>query len=67
MSYELVYSPENHDGSPLFEIRDKNDYMVLHTAIIADVDILITGDKDFKDAEIERPEIMNPKEILEKY
>lgn len=41
--------------------------MVLHTAIIADVDILITGDKDFEDIKIERPEIMTPKEFLEKY
>ncbi len=41
--------------------------MVLHTAIITDVDILITGDKDFKDIEIERPEILTPKEFLDKY
>lgn len=67
LSYELVYSPENYVGSPLFEIRDDKDYMVLHTAIIADVDILITGDKDFKDIEIERPEIVTPKEFLDKY
>ena len=50
-----------------FEIRDDKDYMVLHTAIVADVDILITGDKDFTDVEIERPEILIPKEFLEKY
>jgi len=67
LSYELEYSPKNYDGSPLFEIRDEKDYMVLHTAIIADVDILITGDKDFKDVKIERPEIMTPKEFLGKY
>ena len=67
LSYELAYSPENYDGTPLFEIRDDKDYMVLHTAIIADVDILITGDKDFKDIEIERPEIVTPKEFLDKY
>ncbi len=67
LSYELVYSPESYDDTPLFEIRDEKDYMVLHTAILADVDILITGDKDFKDIEIERPEIVAPKEFLEKY
>lgn len=67
LSYELVYSPENYVDTPLFEIRDDKDYMVLHTAIIADVDILITGDKDFKDIEIERPEIVTPKEFLDKY
>ena len=67
LSYELVYSPENYVDTPLFEIRDDKDYMVLHTAIIADVDILITGDKDFNDIEIERPEIVTPKEFLDKY
>lgn len=67
LSYELVYSPENYDGTLLFEIRDDKDYMVLHTAIITDVDILITGDKDFKYVEIERPEILTPREFLEKY
>ena len=67
LSYELVYSPENYVNTPLFEIRDDKDYMVLHTAIIADVDILITGDKDFNDIEIERPEIVTPKEFLDMY
>ena len=67
LSYELEYSPDGFEGTLLFEIRDDKDYMVLHTAIIADVDILITGDKDFKDIEIERPEIMTPREFLEKY
>lgn len=41
--------------------------MVLHTAIVADVDILVTGDKDFTDIEIDRPEILTLKEFLEKY
>ena len=67
LSFELVYSPENYDGTPLFEIRDDKDYMVLYTAILSDVDILITGDKDYKDIEIERLEILTPKEFLEKY
>lgn len=67
LSYELEYSPESYDGTPLFEIRDEKDYMVLHTAILADVDILITGDKDFADVDIERPEMLTPKEFLEKY
>lgn len=51
----------------LFEIRDENDYIILHTAIIEEVDILITGDKDFKAVNIEKPEICTPSEFLEKY
>jgi putative PIN family toxin of toxin-antitoxin system len=67
LSYELAYSPEDYEGAPLFEIRDETDYMVLHTAVVADVDILITGDKDFVDVEIERPEILTPKGFLQAY
>ena len=43
MSYELVYTPEEIDET-LFDINDPNDYAVLYTAIIKDVDVLITGD-----------------------
>lgn len=62
----LVYSPTTV-GNKLFEIRDKDDYIILHTAIIEDVDVFITGDKDFSDIDIDKPEIMNTTEFLEKY
>ena len=61
----LVYSPTTVENK-LFEIRDKNDYIILHTAIIEDVDVFITGDKDFNDIDIDKPEIMNATEFLEK-
>ena len=50
MSYEYVYTPEEFD-TELFHIRDMKDYPVLYTAMIEDIDILITGDKDFSDIE----------------
>ena len=62
----LVYSPTRVENK-LFEIRDKDDYIILHTAIIEDVDVFITGDKDFNDIDIDKPEIMNATEFLEKY
>ena len=65
-TYELVYSPTQIEEKK-FEIRDEEDYIILHTAIIEDVDILITGDKDFKEVKIERPEILTATEFLEKY
>lgn len=64
--FTLAYSP-NDVTKKLFEIRDPEDYIILHTAIIEDVDIFITGDKDFNDVKIERPEIMTAAEFLEKY
>ena len=51
----------------LFEIRDKDDYIILHTVIIEDVDVFITRDKDFDDVDIDKPEIMSVSEFLEKY
>lgn len=64
--YDLVYSP-NDVEEKLFEIRDEDDYIILHTAILENVDLFITGDKDFKDVNIEKPEIMTVSEFLEKY
>lgn len=64
--FDLVYSPMNVENK-LFEIRDADDYIILHTAIIENVDVFITGDKDFDDVDIDRPEIMNVSEFLEKY
>ena len=66
LSYELVYTPHKIQYN-LFDIRDINDYPVLYTAIIDDVDILITGDKDFLSIDIEKPEILTPAQFLEKY
>lgn len=66
MSFEYVYTPSEIE-SGLFEIRDIMDYPVLYTAIIEDVDILITGDKDYADIDIEKPEIMNPTEFMERF
>lgn len=64
--FDLVYSPTNTEEN-LFEIRDEYDYIILHTAIIENVDVLITGDKDFKDVQIKQPEILTAREFLEKY
>ena len=43
-------------------IRDR-----LYTAIVENVDVLISGDNDFTDTDITLPEIVSPKEFLEKY
>lgn len=66
LTYELVYTPHHMPGG-LFEIRDIKDYPVLYTAIIENVDIFITGDKDFLEIDVELPEIMTPADFMEKY
>lgn len=40
---------------------------MLYTAILEDVDVLVTGDRDFADIDIEKPEIMTPAEFIEKF
>ena len=65
--YELEHTPQNIPDHNLFTIRDNQDEKVLYSAITADVDILITGDKDFMDVDIEKPEILTPAQFLEKY
>ena len=64
--YTLVQSPKK-PKKDLFYIRDKEDYTILYTAIMEDVDVFITGDKDFDDVEINNPEILNPAKFIEKY
>jgi putative PIN family toxin of toxin-antitoxin system len=64
--HTLLQSPEN-PGNPLFKIRDPNDYLVLHTAIIEQVDMLVTGDRDFFDVKIDRPEIIHPMDFLNRF
>ncbi len=66
LSFVPVYTPENIPDN-LFRIRDPKDYPILYTAIIENVDILISGDKDFKDTDIVHPEILSPAEFLNKY
>lgn len=67
LPYEFAYTPDIIDITKYPYIRDKKDLPVLVSAIIEEVDILITGDKDFSELDIEKPEILTPKEFLEKY
>lgn len=45
-------------------IRDVKDRPILRAAIQANVDILVTGDKDFLDSGITKPRIMTASEFL---
>ncbi len=66
MNYEYIYTPDILDES-LFKIRDVKDYPILYTAILEDVDILVTGDSDFSDVDVEKPDILTPAEFVERY
>ncbi|MBQ0067281.1 MAG: putative toxin-antitoxin system toxin component, PIN family [Phascolarctobacterium sp.] len=47
------------------KIRDEKDRPILRAALSVDADIFLTGDKDFLEADIERPLIMSPAEFLQ--
>ena len=64
--YEYVRTPDVIDQS-LFSIRDAKDYPVLYTAILENVDILITGDRDFEDIKIDKPQILTPTAFIKNY
>lgn len=66
IEFEHALVPEEVDRS-LFSIRDVKDYPVLYSAIKEDVDIFITGDKDFLEVSIIRPKIMTPREFCDKF
>ncbi len=48
-------------------MRDTKDSPILATAIMEDIDVFLTGDKDFLVLDIEMPEIMTMSEFLQKY
>lgn len=65
LSFEFVIVPENYEQD--VPIRDPNDYPVLLGAFIGNVDVLVTGDKDFTDLGIPKPEILTPSAYIDKY
>ena len=66
LKYTLVRT-RNAKISNAAVIRDPKDYPILTSAISADVDILISGDKDFESVNIGRPEILTISEFMKKY
>jgi putative PIN family toxin of toxin-antitoxin system len=65
IDYELFDTPENLDPLAFPQIRDAADVPILASAILADVDILISGDKDFDGLEMKRPLVFNPQRYFE--
>ncbi|MCR5796998.1 MAG: putative toxin-antitoxin system toxin component, PIN family [Eubacterium sp.] len=65
LPFELVHTPRDIPFVGYPSVRDQKDSPILATAIMEDVDIFITGDKDFLVLEIENPKIMTMTEFLE--
>lgn len=67
LPFELVYTPKEIDIGEFPAIRDAKDSPILATAVLEDVDVFITGDKDFLVLDIETPKIVTMAEFLKLY
>jgi len=66
--YDLVcLISEYTASSDESEIRDVNDRPILRAARKANVDIFITGDKDFLESTVSNPEIMTAAKFIQDY
>ncbi len=61
MSYELIPAVDHAEKL----IRDEKDQPILNAAIVSDVDIILTGDKDFLSLDMEHPMCMTVARYLE--
>lgn len=61
MSYELIPAVDHAEKL----IRDAKDQPILNAAIISDVDMIITGDKDFLCLDLEHPKCMTAAQFLD--
>lgn len=62
MAYELIPAVDHAEKL----IRDAKDQPILNAAIVADVDIILTGDKDFLSLDMEHPKCMTVAQFLER-
>ena len=67
LPFEIVYTPKVLETKEVPEMRDEKDIPILTTAILENVDVFITGDKDFLVLDVETPEILTMIEFLDKY
>lgn len=61
LPFELVPAPENSQKL----IRDPKDAPILNAAILADVDYIVSGDKDFLSMDMEHPKCITAAQYLE--
>lgn len=63
LTMEVIPTPIEESETESY-IRDVNDRPILRAALMANVDVLITGDKDFLESGIHKPQIMTATDFL---
>ena len=61
MSYELIPAVDHAEKL----IRDAKDQPILNAAIVSDVDVILTGDKDFLSLDMEHPKCITAAQFFE--
>ena len=56
LPFDFCESNPNLQG----ELRDKKDIPILSDAIFNNADIILSGDKDFLEADLEKPQVFSP-------
>lgn len=59
LAHELVVAPRETGK----RIQDPKDQPILNAAVMADVDVIVSGDKHFLELDLERPRTMSPAEF----
>lgn len=67
LPFDMVYTPKIINFEHFPAIRDVKDFPILATAILEEIDVFLTGDKDFLVLDVETPEIMNMTDFAQKY
>ena len=67
LPFELVYTPKILDQNEFPTVRDTKDSPILATAILENVDVFITGDKDFLVLDVDMSDIVTMAEFLKRF
>ena len=67
LPFELVHTPKDIEVGDFPSVRDQKDSPILATAILENVDVFVTGDKDFLVLDLKTPQILTMSEFLEQY
>ena len=67
LPFDMVFTPHYIELGHFPQVRDLKDSPILATALLENVDVFITGDKDFLVLDVIAPEIMTMAEFTQKY
>lgn len=67
LPFDMVYTPRNLKLDEFPKVRDIKDSPILATAMLEEIDVFVTGDKDFLVLDVANPKILTMTEFTEKY